>query len=63
MGFDYAPGDMIASLTAEGMGPLAEITLAYSVREFRMSRGTTLSGIGMASGARPRVRRRAPSPR
>ena len=29
MGFDYAPGDMIAALVAEGMGPLEEIVLAY----------------------------------
>ncbi len=47
MGFDYAPGDMIAALTAEGIGPLEELTLAYSVRNLRMTRGTTLSGIGM----------------
>ncbi len=49
MGFDYAPGDMIAALTAEGMGPLEEITLAYSVQSFRMTRGTTLSGMEMVS--------------
>ena len=51
MGFDYAPGDMIAALTAEGMGPLEEITLAYSVRGLRMTRGTTLSGIGMLTAS------------
>ncbi len=50
MGFDYAPGDMIASLTAEGMGPLDEISLAYSVQNFEMTRGTALSGIDMVSG-------------
>ena len=50
MGFDYVPGDMIASLTAEGMGPLDELALAYSVQHFQMTRGTTLSGIEMVSG-------------
>ena len=51
MGFDYVPGDMIAALTAEGIGPLEEITLAYSVRNLRMTRGTTLSGIGMLTAS------------
>ena len=51
MGFDYVPGDMIAALTAEGLGPLEQITLAYSVRNLRMTRGTTLSGIGMLTAA------------
>ena len=40
MGFDYVPGDMIAALTAAGMGPLQEVVLAYSVRGFGASRGT-----------------------
>ena len=51
MGFDYVPGDMIAALTAEGIGPLEEITLAYSVRSLQMTRGTTLSGIGMLTAS------------
>lgn len=50
MGFDYVPGDMIAALTAEGMGPLEELALAYSVEGFGASRGTALSAIGMLSG-------------
>lgn len=50
MGFDYVPGDMIASLTAAGMGPLEDITLAYSVRGMQATRGTTLSGLDMVSG-------------
>lgn len=50
MGFDYVPGDMIAALTAEGMGPLEEVLLAYSVKGFGASRGTALSAIGMLSG-------------
>lgn len=47
MGFDYAPGDMIAALTAEGMGEVDEITLAYATRGFGVSRGTALSALGM----------------
>jgi short subunit dehydrogenase-like uncharacterized protein len=50
MGFDYVPGDMIASLTAEGMGPLDEVALAYSVRGFGATRGTMLSGLEMLKG-------------
>lgn len=50
MGFDYVPGDMIAALTAEGMGPLDEIVLAYAVRGFSPTRGTALSGLGIMSG-------------
>jgi short subunit dehydrogenase-like uncharacterized protein len=40
MGFDYVPGDMIGALVADDMGPLDELTLAYSVRGFGASRGT-----------------------
>jgi short subunit dehydrogenase-like uncharacterized protein len=50
MGFDYVPGDMLASLTAESMGPLDEVTLAYSVRGFGATRGTMLSGMEMLKG-------------
>jgi short subunit dehydrogenase-like uncharacterized protein len=42
MGFDFVPGDMIASLTAEGMGELDELSLNYAWT-FAMSRGTALS--------------------
>jgi len=45
MGFDYVPGDMIAALTAAGMGSLDEIALAYSVRGFGMTRGTMHSAL------------------
>jgi short subunit dehydrogenase-like uncharacterized protein len=51
MGFDYVPGDMIAALTAEGMGELDELTLAYFTRGFGASRGTTMSALGMMSGS------------
>jgi short subunit dehydrogenase-like uncharacterized protein len=51
MGFDYVPGDMIASLTAAGMGPLDELTLAYWTRGFGASRGTTASALGMINAS------------
>ena len=49
MGFDYVPGDMIAALTAEGMGPLDAVRLAYSTN-FQMTRGTMLSALEMIKG-------------
>ena len=51
MGFDYVPGDMIAALTADGLEPLDEVLLAYSVRwPSAPSRGTASSAIGMLAG-------------
>ncbi len=50
MGFDYAPGDMLASLTAEGMGPLDEVAIAYSVAGFEPTRGTALSALEIIGG-------------
>ena len=50
MGFDYVPGDMIASLTADGLGALDELTLAYWTRGFGASRGTAMSALGMIEG-------------
>ncbi len=50
MGFDYVPGDMIAALTAQGMGEVDEVVLAYSVAGFGMTRGTQLSGLEMVGG-------------
>jgi short subunit dehydrogenase-like uncharacterized protein len=50
MGFDYVPGDMIASLAASGLGPLDEIVLAYAVAGFGSTRGTALSALGMLAG-------------
>jgi short subunit dehydrogenase-like uncharacterized protein len=49
MGFDYVPGDMIASLTA-GPGPVDEVTLAYWVKGFGATRGTALSALGILAG-------------
>ena len=50
MGFDYAPGDLLASLVAEGMGPLEEIVLAYSLAGFGPTRGTALSALEIIGG-------------
>jgi short subunit dehydrogenase-like uncharacterized protein len=50
MGFDYVPGDMIASLTADGMGELDDLALAYAVAGFGPSRGTARSALAMIGG-------------
>lgn len=50
MGFDYVPGDMLAALTAEGMGEVDEVTVAYAWFGFQPSRGTMLSTLDILSG-------------
>jgi short subunit dehydrogenase-like uncharacterized protein len=50
MGFDYVPGDMIASLTAEGMGELDELDMFYCWRDFAPSQGTARTTLEMISG-------------
>ena len=50
MGFDFAPGDMIAALTAEGMGEVDEVLLAYAVSGFGATRGTMLSTLEILMG-------------
>jgi short subunit dehydrogenase-like uncharacterized protein len=50
MGFDYVPGDMLASLTARGMGELDEIALAYAWRGFQPSHGTARSALEILAG-------------
>ncbi len=51
MGFDYVPGDMIASLTAQGLGELDSLTLNYAVAGFKATRGTARSAIeGLTGG-------------
>jgi short subunit dehydrogenase-like uncharacterized protein len=50
MGFDYLPGDMIAALTAAGMGPLEEIVVAYCVHGFAPTHGTALSALEIMRG-------------
>ena len=42
-GFDYVPGDLAARLAAEGLEPLDEIVVAYSVSGAASSRGTRRS--------------------
>ncbi len=49
-GFDYVPGDMLAALTAEGLGHVDELTLAYQVDDLGTTRGTTLSALEMIKG-------------
>jgi short subunit dehydrogenase-like uncharacterized protein len=49
MGFDYVPGDMIASLTAAGMGRLDTLRLAYRAK-MQPTRGTMLSALEMIKG-------------
>lgn len=49
MGFDYVPGDMIASLTAAGMGELDILRLAYRAK-MQPTRGTMLSALEMIKG-------------
>jgi short subunit dehydrogenase-like uncharacterized protein len=50
MGFDYVPGDMIASLTADGMGELDELSVNYAWLNFTPSRGTARTTLEMISG-------------
>jgi short subunit dehydrogenase-like uncharacterized protein len=49
MGFDYVPGDMIASLTAEGMEELDEISLRYCWEGFTPSQGTARTTLEILS--------------
>jgi short subunit dehydrogenase-like uncharacterized protein len=47
MGFDYLPGDLLASLTAADLDRVDLLTLAYSIRGFGATRGTALSALEM----------------
>ncbi len=59
MGFDYAPGDMLAALAAEDMGPLDEIVLAYcDARLRRLARDGEVRRSACWPGRRRRVARR-----
>jgi short subunit dehydrogenase-like uncharacterized protein len=51
MGFDYVPGDMIASLTADGMGELDEISMHYCWQGFKPSQGTARTTLEILRGA------------
>jgi short subunit dehydrogenase-like uncharacterized protein len=50
LGFDYAPGDCIARLAAQGLEPLDELLIAYAVDDFSMSRGTLKSALEIMKG-------------
>jgi hypothetical protein len=50
MGFDYVPGDMIASLTAAGMGELDELDMFYCWRDFTPSQGTARTTLEIIGG-------------
>ncbi len=50
MGFDYLPGDMIASLTADGMGELDELSMHYSWHGFKPSQGTARTTVEIIRG-------------
>lgn len=50
MGFDYAPGDLLCAIVAEGVQPLRELVVAYAMDDFGMTRGTLRSGLEMADG-------------
>ena len=50
MGFDYVPGDMIAALTAEGMGELDELSMHYCWRDFIPSQGTARTTLEIIAG-------------
>ncbi len=70
MGFDFAPGDMIASLTAKGMGEVDEVVLAYAETGFTFTgvgatRGTMLSALELLRGGDVAWRKRQwlPAPR
>ena len=49
MGFDYVPGDMIAALTAEGMGELDELSMHYCWQDFTPSQGTARTTLEIIS--------------
>jgi short subunit dehydrogenase-like uncharacterized protein len=50
MGFDYVPGDMLASLTAAEMGELDELSLHYCWQNFQPSQGTARSALEIIGG-------------
>ncbi len=50
MGFDFVPGDMLASLTARGMGELDELSLSYAWAGVQPTQGTARSALEILSG-------------
>jgi short subunit dehydrogenase-like uncharacterized protein len=65
MGFDYAPGDMLAAVTAAPIEPVDELLVAYAVSGFGVSRGTLRSALGVLAGGDVEWRdgQLAPAPR
>jgi short subunit dehydrogenase-like uncharacterized protein len=65
MGFDYAPGDMLAAVTAGSIAPLDDLTVAYAVSGFGASRGTLRSVLAVLAGGELEWRegQLAPAPR
>src|SRR5918996_401490 len=49
-GFDYVPGDLAARLAAEGLEPLDELVVGYSVSGVGTSRGTRRTMSTLAGG-------------
>ncbi len=64
MGFDYAPGDLLSHLVAQGREPLRELVVAYSTQGFDPSRGTARSALEVmgAIGVRYEDGRWEPAP-
>jgi short subunit dehydrogenase-like uncharacterized protein len=50
MGFDYVPGDMLAALTAGGMGELDELSMHYCWQDFSPSQGTARTTLEIMRG-------------
>jgi len=50
MGFDYLPGDLLCAVTAEGLGRLRELRIAYAIEGFGATRGTMHSALLMLGG-------------
>jgi short subunit dehydrogenase-like uncharacterized protein len=50
MGFDFVPGDMIASMTADGMGDVDAVTVAYGWFDFQPTRGTMMTTLEILGG-------------
>jgi short subunit dehydrogenase-like uncharacterized protein len=60
MGFDYLPGDLICAVAADGAGPLEELIVAYAIRGFTATRGTTRSALLMLAQGSARELLRPP---
>lgn len=49
-GYDIVPGDLICHLAGERVEPVAKLRLAYAIRDFGMTRGSTRSVLVMYTG-------------